>query len=372
MVGRRTIPAVLAAAALVLVGGACQGSDARPARAAARVALADATAVKIREADGTLTRVAGLPSGWRAEGLIWSGNGAELAWVADSPEPGESRIYRASATGEQVRHWDCALFCGTLAFLGTTLIGEGNIGAPATYPRTGGEPERFEADGLPGDTNFFGTPIYNDLLTGAGKGDRVYVVIGSDLNAPKNIRQVGGDRKAVVIHDVGSARLPANGVVSPDGEQLAYTIDQADAACPATDTVTVVDLTSRRATKVTPPASSRAMFVSALWFDARGTLSAAYVEGPVTCTPGLADQPDTPTRPTPATVYRRTGVVWTATGRQAQAGGDVGAGRRVELTGPLTVGPSRIQQSPAGTLLLTGGGKDQVIGKDVTTFAIRP
>lgn len=370
MAWSRTAPVALVAAALMLASGACGASE--PESPTPRIAFADGTAVSVRAADGKVTRVAALPVGWRAETLTWSGGGSELAWVATSSDFTKGRIYRAAASGGPVRQWDCALFCGLVAFLGTDLIGEGSISGPERYPSAGGEPQAFEPDGLPGEFNLFGSPIYRGLLTGTKKGDAVYFATGSSLEAPKQVLKVGRDQTATPVHDVGSASLPGNGTVSPDGTQLAYTLDKAETACPATDTVVVADLRSKQAKKMTPPSSAAAMFVAGLWFDAKGQLFVAYVPGPVACQPGLAEQPDTPTRATAATVYERTGTTWKATNRQAQSGAELGGGRRLELTGALTVGPSRIQQSPGGTLRLIENGKSQTIGRGVTTFAVAP
>ncbi|EXG83009.1 hypothetical protein [Cryptosporangium arvum] len=374
MAGLRTTSAMLAAAVL-LVGAGC-GSE-KPASAPApapapRLAYADGSAVLVRAADGTAKRVAALPAGWRAEALTWSGDGTELAWIAaDGEDVSRSRIYRAAASGSPVRHWDCALLCGGVEFLGSDLVGEGSLGGLESYPASGGEPEPFVPDGLPGASDLLGLS-YRNLLTGSPAGDAIYVATGASTAAPKEVYRVGAGPTAVPVQPAGPTGLPLNATVSADGARLAYTVDGAVPACGATESVVVTDLGSGRATTLAPPSSTAAMFVAGLWFGDGDQVFAAYVPGPVPCVAGAAEQPDTPTRATTATVYERAGSTWKAAGRRARDGAHLGAGRALELVGTMTVGPSRIQQSPGGTLRLTGDGAPTVVAEDVTTFAVAP
>ncbi|WP_143175667.1 hypothetical protein [Cryptosporangium aurantiacum] len=360
---------------LLLAAGACGGSDPEPDAkppTTPRIALADGAAVSVRAADGKVTRVAALPAGWRAEALQWSGDGSELTWVAGKPDLSESRIYRAAVTGNPVRHWECTVFCGSQAFLGADLVGEGSLGGPDTYPRAGGEPQAFESDGLPAGFDLSGGPTYLGLLAGAPKGDAIYFVAARSIDSPKTVYRVGSDRKATVAFEEKSTSVPINGTVSPDGAQLAYTLDKAGTTCPATDSVVVVNLRSRGTVTLTPPPSTAALFVAGLWFDAEGKLFVAYVPGPIPCRPELAEQPETPTHSTAATVYERGGNAWKETDRKAQDGADLGDRRVLELTGPLTVAPGGIRRSSGATLQVVEDGKAEVIGRDVNTFAVAP
>ncbi|MFG1923120.1 hypothetical protein [Cryptosporangium sp. NPDC048952] len=368
----RAASRILVVAALLGVA-ACGGEDPEePPPAVPRVAFADGSAVHVRASDGTTKRVAALPGGWQAEALTWSGDGTELAWVASNPNDlSQARIYRAAATGSSVQHWDCALFCGQVRFLGADLVGESSINGPATYPASGGEPDAFVPDGLPGAADLVGLS-YRSLLTGSPTGDALYFVTGESTSAPKAIYRVDPSPKATSVQPAGPTGLPLNGTVSPDGSQLAYSVSGAAPGCNVTESVVVIDLRSGKATTLVPPSSTAAMFVAGLWFGAGGRVFAAYVPGPVPCAPGTAEPPDTPTRATTATVYERTGTSWKAVGSQAQDGAELGDGRRLEFAGPLTVGPSRIQQSSRGTLQLIGDGEPQVISKTVTTFAVAP
>ena len=75
-------------------------------------------ALLVRAPDGTTKRVAALPAGWEAEALTWSGDGTELAWMAAHRDDfSQARVYRAAVSGSPVRHWDCELLCGLVAFL---------------------------------------------------------------------------------------------------------------------------------------------------------------------------------------------------------------------------------------------------------------
>lgn len=174
------------------------------------------------------------------------------------------------------------------------------------------------------------------------------------------------------VQPPGPTGFPLNGTVSADGAQLAYTVDGAAPNCDVTESVVVTDLKAGRATTLAPPASTSAMFVAGLWFGDGGRMFAAYVPGPVPCAPGKAEPPDTPTRVTSAAVYERHGSTWKAVGRPARDGAELGNGRRLELTGTVTVNPRGIERSTGATLRLIGDGNPRTISKNVTTFAVAP
>ncbi|GAA3387716.1 hypothetical protein GCM10020369_31250 [Cryptosporangium minutisporangium] len=363
-----------------------------------RLAVADGTSVRVRGTTGSFSPVARVPAGWRVERLVWSDDADRLAWLAVQVSTGATRVVEAPAAGDgPVRQWTCAARCGTVAFRGDGLVADA-MGSDATapddgstapspaktapgtdetapasvnrYPATGtADPEPLPLTGLSAENLGVERPVVA-LLLGTGGADGLLVVTAAAPGVSSAIHRVAEDGTTSLVHETGGTAVPRHGALSPDGTQLAYTVDRAVAGCPPTDTVVLVDVASGEGVPIAPSSATAPQFVSDVWFDEAGTVYAALLEGPGPCTGAPAS---TPTAPVTAEVYRRDGTTWKSTGARASQGADLGEGRTVLLTGPSTVGPDGVHRSPPGTLTLSdASGSDQILARAVTAFAVAP
>ncbi|SHN42748.1 hypothetical protein [Cryptosporangium aurantiacum] len=368
MTRSRTLVAGLVVA---VAASACQTSaderDAAPQEAVPRLAVADGAGVRIRDSTGTFTTVAPVPSGWRVESLIWSGDGERLAWLAVQTTTGTTRVGEAPVTGGAVRQWTCDPRCGAVAWHGDELISDAAepVDTVNRYPDSG-SPQPLQLSGLSVDLGG-DRPVLSLLV---GSADGVFVATAAAPGGSSAIHRVNADGTAAGVHDTGAEATPRHGTLSADGSQLAYAVDRTVTGCPATETVVLVDLASGQGSPIAPPLSAVPQFVSDLWFDEAGTVYASLLEGPGPCAATPASRP---TASATAQVHRRDGTVWRSTGARARQGADLGDGRTALLTGPSTVAPDGVHGSPPGALTLSdSAGSDQVLAKAVTAFAVAP
>ena len=350
--------------ALALATAACQNSQGEPVGApspsAPDIAVAVTDAVLVRDSGGGFSTIAAVPADWRVGSLVWSADATRLAWLATQASTGRTRVVEGSPDGGRTRQWDCPRPCGAVGFHGDDVVSDG--GTAGTVLRYGSAaPLAVRPSGLPaGDVGADPSPV--TLL--AGDGDALYVATAT------TVYRIDADGTAAGVHDTGTTAVPSDGALSPDGTQLAYTVGGTVTDCPAGQTVIVVDLASGQGTPVSLPSAARPRFVTDVWFDDAGTAYASIVDGTGPCTAAPADGP---TATAAAQVYRRDGTSWTSTGALARRGADLGGGRTVLLTGPLTVGPDGVHDSPPGELTLADStGSDQVLSRDVTAFAVAP